>query len=1251
MNNQENKKIKPNDDDRDMDSDEFFNPQTFAQPNPPPFLSYFRPIPGVLPSIQPDSNLKKRIPRKSAPRLEKELAPTNLPAVPSKAQVLQRRSARLNKPVGGLLKFFIQRDARGGTITKSFDILIEENSLPEMLAIYHSVNGNNISKYRFWSNYIHNRGPYIDRYSNPYYLHRVEAPVNNLIATVTPRVDIHRPAIIPAQSVWLDQVRPVDIERVMRYLYDPKLHKTRVSTHLTLALPALGLNFDEGSITNLQTVGVRAPTILAQQLLHITQTYIRLLNFLPYNEEDDILYAIGFSFEGSMDFHRQQYQNYDLPKVAYQVNDRFRYHHYVGVYSGSAVDALEIIRQFTVRNSREILQLAISAQTLDVEPDVIAYVANVYRILLEEYGDEENVSMIISSMRFTIKPIRTKGPESIILVRTLTSDLEADQISSMAITSIVSANFNPEAARYHIPCFLKPFILTTSTLHGRNCANEIKAFKNESCRHAFIMDYLVYLQSLIEPGGSIPKLSSHVFHEHHAKLQTLATTSADEFFKVADNLFDLMSKVGWFIISNNFSTFNFPASHENLDRPIVIIFHQFNLASITGTTHHISDHIALSSQRLINDARIAITAIPNITRIWPIRADTDFLTGDVNYMTIPILRLFNHQEPFKKKPLLSLYWDIETYTTLSRPAYLACGVIPEVSKTFSYRGPNCIRDFLQGVIEWCESNNQQRLIMWSYNGAKFDNSYLLPFIREANLMGTAQDSKEIIIYAGNVTLTLYDFALTMGFGLRNTFISLGGKAELGKGVFDVFKINEENFEEIIEEAETYCIRDCNTLYRCVAMFRESLEKLDIKIPQGWVSAPALAFTIFSENYASRTPTECIKGLKRGIYEILQASYYGGYSQVYQKTLTNGFSYDINSSYPWAMCEPQPIWFDSIIYATDLNPINLYSDTSEAIYLYYLKSFKFDETVDSPPIPKRTPSGNIYARTGEDEWVWGHTLMFCLESYPGHFAIDMGAMITFKAGTPFKDFVGTFYKMKSETQDPCHRSFAKLMLNSLYGKFGQQEFGSTTLIDMREKTKLEALLTDKRRRVERVTPRQSADGGTILQITEYPVDVTPMHTGSGMQIASHIASLSRLKLFKMILSIQRRGGVVAYCDTDSVYCSIPLEEKDVHDTLMGAWKFETRIKRGRFFGSKNYVIETFEDKTIFHIKGIPKKYVTLDILDAIWNSSEGEVIAVTITELWKRTWGNVMSGEMIKNWRPTLNRRIFNEFTLSSKPLV
>jgi hypothetical protein len=225
-----------------------------------------------------------------------------------------------------------------------------------------------------------------------------------------------------------------------------------------------------------------------------------------------------------------------------------------------------------------------------------------------------------------------------------------------------------------------------------------------------------------------------------------------------------------------------------------------------------------------------------------------------------------------------------------------------------------------------------------------------------------------------------------------------------------------------------------------------------------------------------------------------------------------------------------------------------------------------------------------------------------------------------------------------------------MLNSLYGKFGQREFGKTTILDTEEKKKLSDIFTDSRRRIEKVSPHQGGFGNTLVQITEFPTDVTPKHTGSGMQIASHIASLSRLKLFKMIFSIQQRGGIVAYCDTDSVYCSIPLETQDIDNSALGAWKFEHHITRGRFFGSKNYVIETNELKTIFHIKGIPKKYVTLEMLDRIWNSGENEVIAIHIAELWKRTWGTVMSGEMIKNWRPTLNRRIFNVFNNSSKPL-
>ena len=88
------------------------------------------------------------------------------------------------------------------------------------------------------------------------------------------------------------------------------------------------------------------------------------------------------------------------------------------------------------------------------------------------------------------------------------------------------------------------------------------------------------------------------------------------------------------------------------------------------------------------------------------------------------------------------------------------------------------------------------------------------------------------------------------------------------------------------------------------------------------------------------------------------------------------------------------------------------------------------------------------------------------------------------------------------------------------------------------------------------------------------------------MASFITSYAR---HRMITALQRatddyRTGKSkirpCYCDTDSLHClsedhTLP-EWLDVDRNRLGAWKFESKFKRGRFLRQKCYIEESTED---------------------------------------------------------------------------
>ena len=75
----------------------------------------------------------------------------------------------------------------------------------------------------------------------------------------------------------------------------------------------------------------------------------------------------------------------------------------------------------------------------------------------------------------------------------------------------------------------------------------------------------------------------------------------------------------------------------------------------------------------------------------------------------------------------------------------------------------------------------------------------------------------------------------------------------------------------------------------------------------------------------------------------------------------------------------------------------------------------------------------------------------------------------------------------------------------------------------------------------------------------------------------------------------------YSDTDSIHMlDLPEEELkkfiDIDDYRLGAWKLESKFKRGKFIRQKCYIEEDYEGKVNVTVAGLPKrlgKYVTFD----------------------------------------------------------
>ena len=105
----------------------------------------------------------------------------------------------------------------------------------------------------------------------------------------------------------------------------------------------------------------------------------------------------------------------------------------------------------------------------------------------------------------------------------------------------------------------------------------------------------------------------------------------------------------------------------------------------------------------------------------------------------------------------------------------------------------------------------------------------------------------------------------------------------------------------------------------------------------------------------------------------------------------------------------------------------------------------------------------------------------------------------------------------------------------------------------------------------------------------------------------------------------------YSDTDSIHMlDLPEEELkkfvDIDDFKLGAWKIESKFKRGKFLRQKCYIEESYNDELNVTVAGLPKrlgKYVTFD------NFKIGfSILASDNTKDHKLTYKHVEGGVML-----------------------
>lgn len=291
-------------------------------------------------------------------------------------------------------------------------------------------------------------------------------------------------------------------------------------------------------------------------------------------------------------------------------------------------------------------------------------------------------------------------------------------------------------------------------------------------------------------------------------------------------------------------------------------------------------------------------------------------------------------------------------------------------------------------------------------------------------------------------------------------------------------------------------------------------------------------------------------------EFRRRYYAAGRCEVFKGAGRDLFYYDINSSFPAAMTEEMPAGEYRHVTRYHAGLIGFYEIETNIPDMY------------APPLLMKGKDKNYFPIGSGRFYVSSATLEY-LRREMGLRPRIIGGIVFSKKEYVFNEYVNYFYSMKKQAQrrgDTVKTYLAKLLLNSLYGKLGQNRYGETIET---YRGQSEFSIFDEDRALVSVLRRSNSEF-----ILPY--------------LAAYITDIARLNHYKLM---QQRPDSLYYVDTDSLITSARMET----GSGLGQLSLKAKIKKAVFLNSKEYAFIDSSGQETVVLKGFDSERFTFDDL--------------------------------------------------------
>lgn len=590
--------------------------------------------------------------------------------------------------------------------------------------------------------------------------------------------------------------------------------------------------------------------------------------------------------------------------------------------------------------------------------------------------------------------------------------------------------------------------------------------------------------------------------------------------------------------------------------------------------------------------------------------------------------------------------DIETVKKgkLLTP-YLICGYNgKDFIESYGSDDRKLFSNFIDGLCTFY-SKNGKKLIVYAHNFSGFDGIFMMKHLLDIGKVQPLIHNGRIISikvklnmegYKGK-TIIFKDSYLLLPQSLRNLCKTFGVSLPKGyfpfklanifyTGVFPKFEywtgISLDQWIDLKKEyglkmwdfrvqAIKYCKLDCKCLHEVLSKFNELIfKKWKINI-HNCLTLPSLAMRLFKTHYM---PKDSVYQLHSVVEQNIRRSYSGGAVDVYIphnrilseesspkieslsdfikykdiKPILNItdeykklFVYDVNSLYPYVMANKfmpigKPISFIGNIRKVDLN----------AFGFFYCK-ITSPYNLEHPILQHRVKTINglrTIAGLGYWEgWIFSEEMDNAIK-FGYKFEILKG--YEFDKANIFEKYVNDLYqlRLKYPKSDPMNL-IAKLLMNSLYGKFGMKS----------ETTIVEIFNTSCSNQLELLSEMLDTFGNSVqdyIKLDNHFITIrdninlnSSDDTFHGLDVNIAIASAITAG-GRMWMTIFKNNPLfkLFYSDTDSIVVDKPLPA-DMVGSELGKYKLEHVIKHAVFLAPKVYGFITEDNTEIIKIKGV------------------------------------------------------------------